>query len=96
VADAGRDLISAINSLATEIERHVFVAQGLVPGVIGDLEADRRRAMQRCAQAIATLDGSGGGRAVPRGELSAAVRRLEGVLARERRLVRAPRVCGMG
>jgi len=94
MADAGRDLISAINSLATEIERGVFVAQGLATGMIGNLESDRKRAMQRCQQAIASLGEAGGG-AVPRGELSAAMRRLEGVLARERRLGKAPRVCGM-
>ena len=95
MADAGRDLISAINSLATEIERGIFVAQGIAVGTIGNLEEDRERAMQRCHQAIALLQAGGRGTDVPRGEISAAMRRLEGVLARERKLNKAPRVCGV-
>jgi hypothetical protein len=94
MADAGRDLISAINSLATEIERGIFIAQGIATGTIGNLEEDRARAMQRCTQAIAMLQ-AGGATAVPRGEISAAMRRLEGMLAREQRLGRSPRVCGV-
>jgi hypothetical protein len=43
MADAGRDLISAINSLATEIERGIFVAQGIAAPTIGNLEEDRAR-----------------------------------------------------
>jgi len=93
MADAGRDLISAINSLATEIERGIFIAQGIAAGNVGDLAEDRARAMHRCTQAIATLQGSA--TAVPRGEISAAMRRLEGMLAREQRLGRSPRVCGV-
>jgi len=93
MADAGRDLISAINSLATEIERGIFIAQGIATGAIGDLEEDRVRAMQRCQQAIAMLEASGTA-AIPRGEISAAMRRLEGMLAREQRLGKSPRVCG--
>jgi hypothetical protein len=92
--DAGRDLISAINALATEIERGIFVAQGIAVGTIGNLEEDRDRAMLRCRQAIALLEASGT-TSVPRGEISAAMRRLEGMLARERRLGKSPRVCGM-
>jgi hypothetical protein len=94
MADAGRDLISAINALATEIERGIFVAQGIAVGTIGNLEEDRDRAMLRCQQAIAVLQ-AGGATALPRGEISAAMRRLEGILARERRLNKAPRVCGV-
>jgi hypothetical protein len=94
MSDAGRDLISAINSLATEIERGIFVAQGIAAGSIGDPEEDRERAIQRCQQAIALLQ-AGGATALPRGEISAAMRRLEGMLARERRLGKAPRICGM-
>jgi hypothetical protein len=94
MADAGRDLISAINALATEIERGIFVAQGIAVGTIGNLEEDRDRAMVRCQQAIALLE-AGGATAVPRGEISAAMRRLEGMLAREQRLGKAPRICGM-
>ena len=59
MADAGRDLISAINSLATEIERGIFVAQGIAAPTIGNLEEDRARAMQRCQQAIAMLQAGG-------------------------------------
>jgi len=94
MADAGRDLISAMNSLATEIERGIFVAQGIATGSIGNLEEDRARAMQRCQQAIAVLQ-AGGTLSVPRGEISAAMRRLEGMLAREQRLGKSPRVCGV-
>ena len=94
MADAGRDLISAINSLATEIERGIFVAQGIAAGTIGNLEEDRARAMQRCQQAI-TMIQAGGTLSVPRGEISAAMRRLEGMLAREQRLGKSPRVCGV-
>ena len=94
MADVGRDLISAINSLATEIERGIFIAQGIAAGNIGDLAEDRARAMQRCTQAIASLQ-AGGASAVPRGEISAAMRRLEGMLAREQRLGKSPRVCGV-
>ena len=94
MSDAGRDLISAINSLATEIERGIFVAQGIVAGSIGNPEEDRARAIQRCQQAIALLQ-AGGATSLPRGEISAAMRRLEGMLARERRLGKAPRICGM-
>jgi hypothetical protein len=94
MSDAGRDLISAINSLATEIERGIFVAQGIAAGTIGNLEEDRARAMQRCQQAIASLQ-AGGRSSVPRGEISAAMRRLEGMLAREQRLGKSPRVCGV-
>jgi len=92
--DAGRDLISAINALATEVERGISVAQGFAAGAIGNLEEDRERAMQRCQQAIASLQ-AGGSIAVSRGEISAAMRRLEGMLAREQRLGRSPRVCGV-
>ncbi len=95
MSDVGRDLISAINSLATEIERGIFVAQGIAVGTIGNLEEDRERAMHRCQQAIALLQAGGGGAAVPRGEISAAMRRLEGILARERKLNKTPRVCGV-
>jgi hypothetical protein len=94
MADAGRDLISAINALATEIERGIFVAQGIAAGTIGNLEEDRDRAMQRCQQAIALLQ-AGGTTSLPRGEISAAMRRLEGILARERRLGKSPRICGV-
>ncbi len=94
MSDAGRDLISAINALATEVERGISVAQGLAVGAAGNLEEDRDRAMQRCQQAIALLQ-AGGSRAVPRGEISAAMRRLEGMLAREQRLGKSPRVCGV-
>ena len=94
MADAGRDLISAINALATEIERGIFVAQGIAVGTIGNLEEDRDRAMQRCQQAVALLQACGA-MSVPRGEISAAMRRLEGILARERRLGKSPRICGM-
>ena len=94
MADAGRDLISAINSLATEIERGIFVAQGIAAPSIGNLEEDRARAMQRCQQAIAMLQ-AGGTIGVPRGEISAARRRIEGWLAREQRLGKSPRVCGV-
>lgn len=94
MADAGRDLISAINSLATEIERGIFVAQGIAVGTIANLEEDRERAMQRCQQAVAMLEANGT-TTVPRGEISAAMRRLEGMLAREQRLTRVPRICGM-
>jgi hypothetical protein len=94
MADAGRDLISAINALATEIERGIFVTQGIAVGTIGNLEEDRGRAILRCQRAIAVLQ-AGGATAVPRGEISAAMRRLEGILAREQRLGRSPRVCGM-
>ena len=94
MADAGRDLISAINSLATEIERGIFVAQGIAAPTIGNLEEDRARAMQRCQQAIALLQ-AGGTISIPRGEISAAMRRLEGMLAREQRLGKSPRVCGV-
>jgi len=94
MADAGRDLISAMNSLATEIERGIFVAQGIATGSIGNLEEDRARAMQRCQQAVAVLQ-AGGTLSVPRGEISAAMRRLEGMLAREQRLGKSPRVCGV-
>jgi len=94
MADAGRDLISAMNSLATEIERGIFVAQGIATGSIGNLEEDRARAMQRCQQAVAVLQ-AGGTLSVPRGEISAAMRRLEGMLAREQRLSKTPRVCGV-
>jgi len=94
MSDAGRDLISAINSLATEIERGIFVAQGIAAGSIGDPEEDRARAIQRCQEAIALLQ-AGGATALPRGEISAAMRRLEGMLAREKRLGKAPRICGM-
>jgi len=68
MADAGRDLISAINSLATEIERGIFVAQGIAAPTIGNLEEDRVRAMQRCQQAIAMLQ-AGGTIGVPRRDL---------------------------
>jgi hypothetical protein len=94
MSDAGRDLLSAISSLATEIERGIFVAQGIAAGSIGDPEEDRARAIQRCQEAIALLH-AGGATALPRGEISAAMRRLEGMLARERRLGKAPRICGM-
>ncbi len=94
MSDAGRDLISAINSLATEIERGIFVAQGITAGGIGNPEEDRERAIQRCQEAIALLQ-AGGAISLPRGEISAAMRRLEGMLARERRLGKAPRICGM-
>jgi len=94
MSDAGRDLISAINALATEVERGISVAQGFATGPIGDLEEDRQRAMQRCQQAVASLQASGP-IAIPRGEISAAMRRLEGMLAREQRLGKSPRVCGV-
>ena len=94
MSDAGRDLISAINSLATEIERGIFVAQGIAAGSIGNPEEDRARAIQRCQEAIALLQ-AGGATSLPRGEISAAMRRLEGMLAREQRLGKSPRVCGV-
>lgn len=94
MADAGRDLISAINALATEVERGIFVAQGIAAGAIANLEEDRARAMERCRNAINTLQSSGGAVGMLRGEISAAMRRLEGMLAREQRLGKAPRVCG--
>jgi hypothetical protein len=94
MADAGRDLISAINALATEVERGIFIAQGIATGSVANLEEDRERAMQRCRQAIDLVQSSGCIASVPRGEISAAMRRLEGMLARERRLGKSPRVCG--
>ena len=94
MADPGRDLISAINSLATEIERGIFVAQGIATGTIGNLEEDRARAMQRCQEAIALLQ-AGCTTSVPRGEIAGAMRRLEGMLAREQKLNKSPRVCGV-
>jgi len=94
MADPGRDLISAINSLATEIERGIFVAQGIAAGTIGNLEEDRARAMQRCQEAIALLQ-AGCATSVPRGEIAGAMRRLEGMLAREQKLNKSPRVCGV-
>jgi hypothetical protein len=92
--DAGRDLISAINALATEVERGIFVTQGIAAPTIGNLEEDRARAMQRCQQAIVLLQ-AGGFAGISRGEISAAMRRLEGMLAREQRLGKSPRVCGV-
>lgn len=94
MADAGRDLISAINALATEVERGIFVAQGIAAGVVANLEEDRARAMERCRRAIGALQSSGSKVGVLRGEISAAMRRLEGMLAREQRLGKAPRICG--
>ncbi len=93
--DVGRNLISAINALATEVERWISVAQDPAAGTIGNLEEDRERAMQRCQEAIVLLEAAGGGTAVSRGEISAAMRRLEGMLAREQRLGKSPRVCGV-
>lgn len=94
MADAGRDLISAINALATEVERGIFVAQGIAAGAVANLEEDRARAMERCRQAINLVRTSGSTVGVLRGEISAAMRRLEGMLAREQRLGKAPRICG--
>jgi len=94
MADAGRDLISAINALATEVERGIFVAQGIAAEAVGSLDDDRMRAMERCRRAIDSLQNSGGRVGGLRGEISAAMRRLEGMLARERRMGKSPRVCG--
>jgi hypothetical protein len=93
MSDAGRDLISAINSLATEIERGIFVAQGI--------SAPPSATSRKTVRAHAALPAgdrplrAGGSIGVPRGEISAAMRRLEGMLAREQRLGKSPRVCGV-
>ena len=90
--DLGRDLISAIMALAAEVERGMLVSQGFAAG--DNIENDRERAIQRCREAIASVQKSGGKIGALRGDISAAMRRLEGMLARERRISKAPRVCG--
>jgi hypothetical protein len=98
MAEAARNLISAINALAADIEREIFAAQGVAPGGIGDTREDRERAMLRCQEAIAQLqmvqELAFAATPMPRGEISAAVRRLEGILARQQRLGVTPRICG--
>jgi hypothetical protein len=98
MAEAARNLISAINALAADIEREIFAARGVGPVRIGDAREDRERAMLRCQEAIAQLqmlrELTPITTPLPRGEISAAVTRLEGILARQQRLGLAPRICG--
>jgi len=98
MAEAARNLISAINALAADIEREIFASQGVGPARIGDAEEDRQRAMLRCKEAVAQLqmvrDLTSAETPIPRGEISAAMRRLEGIIARQQRLGLAPRICG--
>ncbi|HTO80595.1 MAG TPA: hypothetical protein VMQ73_00100 [Methylomirabilota bacterium] len=98
MAEAARNLISAINALAADIEREIFAARGVGPVRIGDAREDRERAMVRCQEAIAQLqllrELTPTTTPLPRGEISAAVTRLEGILARQQRLGLAPRICG--
>jgi hypothetical protein len=97
MSNSARNLISAINVLATEIEREIAGAPGVTFERPTDTSEGRLLAMRRFAEAAKALEAENqnapDGQHMPRGEIASAMRRLEAALARRNKIAAKPRMC---
>jgi hypothetical protein len=89
---AARQLLSRINALAAEIQRETCLLRSGVQVNVAEMEERKRQAMVRCRETLASLHAiavDADQMEVSRGDIAAAARRLEHILAENNRALKS-------
>jgi hypothetical protein len=89
---AARQLLSRINALAAEIQRETCLLRSGVKVNVEEMEARKRQAMVRCRETLASLNAiaiDADQMEASRGDIAAAARRLEHILAENNRALKS-------